>query len=52
MSTPLRTIISFCAYHIYMAMPWALARHCDWMLPAVGDWAYRDERRALWGDRS
>ena len=31
------------AYHVYMALPWPLAKRCTWMLPYVGDYAYWDD---------
>jgi hypothetical protein len=42
----IRNAISFIAYHAYMALPEPLSRRCVWMLPAVGWWAYREDRIA------
>jgi hypothetical protein len=30
------------AYALYMALPWMIARHCNFMLPAVGAYAHSD----------
>lgn len=35
--------LGFIAYHVYMALPWCLAKRCNWMLPRVGDYAYWDD---------
>jgi hypothetical protein len=35
------------AYHVYMALPWPLAKRCTWLLPSVGDYAYWDDAKAL-----
>lgn len=35
------------AYHVFMLMPWCVARHCTWMLPWVGDYAYWDDAMAV-----
>jgi len=37
-------VIGFFAYHIYMHLPWIIARRCNWMLPAVGEYIYADEQ--------
>lgn len=31
------------AYHVWMALPWPIAKRCTWMLPSVGDYAYWDD---------
>jgi hypothetical protein len=31
------------AYALYMALPWMIARHCNFMLPAVGAYAHSED---------
>lgn len=31
------------AYHVYMALPWIMAKRCNWLLPRAGDYAYWDD---------
>ena len=28
------------AYYVYMALPWAIAKRCTWMLAAAGGYVY------------
>ena len=34
-------------YAIYMALPWPLARHCSFLLPAAGAYAFSDDFEAF-----
>lgn len=31
------------AYHVWMHLPFPIARRCGWMLPYVGDYAHWDD---------
>lgn len=31
------------AFHVYMLMPWQIARHCNFLLPYVGDYVYFED---------
>lgn len=33
------------AYHVYMILPWPLAKRSNWLLPYAGDYAYWDDAK-------
>ena len=34
-------------YALYMALPWIVARHCNFLLPAAGAYAYSEDFEAF-----